>query len=897
MVMVIDNPHLKLPENRAHGKVPEVMNIEIISPRWPTVLATVTGGLCAALGLTVLVGWHTHNTVLLQIDPSFVAMVYNTALGFVLCGASLLMITVGWPRLAVVGGVYAIAVGLLTLAEFTFAKDLGIDQLFMRHYVVVSNAYPGRMALNAAVLWPLVGSAILLLSLPRRFRLRPMIVGILGSLAVAQGFVGFAGYLTGNTTSYVWGNLARLAVHAAVGFVVLGAGIIALAWRDHRADGGQHSPNWLPILVGVAVAAATLCLWQALVVDQRAQTKRTVEARSALIRNEIAGQIQSHIQVLDRMARRWHLSGMKDQQLRKKDAALIVEDYDGLDGIRWVDPSNHILWTVSLKSYIAEQGMDLAFEERRREALITAHNTKRLAVSRPIELTTGGKGFLIIVPLYDGDNFEGYIDGFLGIQHLLDAVLTEEAGRYAVVVSEGDGEIYRRSEPGNQQNPAWADTKELAFPGMNWRVKIWPEKKGVAELQSSVPTLTLVVGLIVSFILAWTVRLTQAARNRSKIVEAASRRLEREVAERISAENALSAALEKERVALNNAVDVICTVDADGRFVSINPACQQLWGYSQEDLIGRRYIDMVVPEDIPKTNEASVRITAGERATDFENRYLHKDGSHVHVMWSASWSADEQLMFAVARDITRRHEDEEKLKTFAAELLRSNAELQDFAAVASHDLQEPLRKIQSFADELKVSIGNKIDLVEQDTLNRMILSAGRMRTLINDLLAFSRVTSMAKPFVPVDLGLTLQEVLSDLEARTRETNGRIEVCDLPTIDADPMQIRQLLQNLISNGLKFQRPGEAPIIKITGENGGANYQLSVTDNGIGFDEKYLDRIFTMFQRLHGRKEYEGTGMGLAICRKIAERHGGQIKARSAPGAGSTFTITLPMKHSN
>jgi light-regulated signal transduction histidine kinase (bacteriophytochrome) len=288
---------------------------------------------------------------------------------------------------------------------------------------------------------------------------------------------------------------------------------------------------------------------------------------------------------------------------------------------------------------------------------------------------------------------------------------------------------------------------------------------------------------------------------------------------------------------------------------------------------------------------------AGEQVTDFENRYLHKDGSQIHVMWSSSWSENQQLFFSVARDITQRHLIEERLKKFAVELERSNSELQDFASVASHDLQEPLRKIQSFADELKVSIGNKLDDTEQDTLERMIAAAARMRILINDLLAFSRVTTMAKPFVPVDLGLTVKEVLSDLESRTRDTKGQIEVCGLATIDADPMQMRQLLQNLIGNGLKFHAPGVAPVIKISGENGGPNYRLSVADNGIGFDEKYLDRIFTVFQRLHGRKEYEGTGIGLAICRKIAERHGGQISARSTPGAGSTFTITLPMKQSN
>jgi len=390
--------------------------------------------------------------------------------------------------------------------------------------------------------------------------------------------------------------------------------------------------------------------------------------------------------------------------------------------------------------------------------------------------------------------------------------------------------------------------------------------------------------------------LEQRVAARTAQLEAANVKLECEVAERINAENALSAALEKERLLLNSAVDVICTIDAAGRFVTINPACEQLWGYSPEELIGRQYIGMVVPEDVPKTNEAAASIMSGEKATDFENRYLHKNGSHVHVMWAASWSENQQLFFSVARDITRRHLDEEKLKRSAAELERSNSELQDFASVASHDLQEPLRKIQSFADELKMSIGNKIDISEQDTLARMIAAAERMRILINDLLAFSRVTTSAKPFVRVDLGLTVKEVLLDLEARTRDTKGRIEVCDLPAIDADPMQMRQLLQNLIGNGLKFHAPGVAPIIKISGENGGPNYRLSVTDNGIGFDEKYLDRIFTVFQRLHGRKEYEGTGIGLAICRKIVDRHGGQLEAHSAPGAGSTFTVTLPLKQS-
>jgi len=186
-------------------------------------------------------------------------------------------------------------------------------------------------------------------------------------------------------------------------------------------------------------------------------------------------------------------------------------------------------------------------------------------------------------------------------------------------------------------------------------------------------------------------------------------------------------------------------------------------------------------------------------------------------------------------------------------------------------------------------------------------AAGRMQNLITDLLTFSRVTTQAQPFVPVNLRQVAEEVLSDLETRIETTNGTIELGELATIDADPMQMRQLLQNLIGNALKFNRPGTPPIVKISGKicdilaanqlskSTGAIYCLTVEDNGIGFEEKYTDRIFKVFQRLHGRSEYEGTGIGLSVCRKIAERHGGNITAQSVPGEGTTFIVNLPIKH--
>ena len=241
------------------------------------------------------------------------------------------------------------------------------------------------------------------------------------------------------------------------------------------------------------------------------------------------------------------------------------------------------------------------------------------------------------------------------------------------------------------------------------------------------------------------------------------------------------------------------------------------------------------------------------------------------------------------------------------ELTRSNRELQQFASIASHDLQEPLRKIQAFGNRLKEKYGETLTDQGRDYLERMQNAAQRMQTLIDDLLTLSRITTKAQPFVPVNLTQVTQEVLSDLEVRIQQTEGRVEVGELPTIDADPLQMRQLLQNLISNALKFHRDEEPQVVKIysqrlenpenhptEGSTVAEFCQIIVEDRGIGFDEKYLDRIFNVFQRLHSRSEYEGTGMGLAICRKIAERHGGSLTGKSTPGQGAKFIVTLPIK---
>ncbi|HEX8237556.1 MAG TPA: PAS domain S-box protein [Abditibacteriaceae bacterium] len=354
-------------------------------------------------------------------------------------------------------------------------------------------------------------------------------------------------------------------------------------------------------------------------------------------------------------------------------------------------------------------------------------------------------------------------------------------------------------------------------------------------------------------------------------------------------------------------LDMLCIAGFDGYFKRINPAWANTLGYTAEELLSQPYLDFVHPDDFSVTKDEATSINGGSDTFSFENRYKCKDGSYKWLMWNSATVPERQLVYAIARDITERKQTEANLKAYAAQLERSNRELQDFAYVASHDLQEPLRKIQAFGERLQSEYSEVIGEDGVDYLQRMQNAAGRMQGLIKDLLIFSRVTTQAQPFVPVDLSQIAQEVLCDLETSIEKTGGQVDVGPLPTVEADPLQMRQVLQNLISNALKFNREGAAPTVKIRGDVTAVGLNsvgevpaihalchITVQDNGIGFDEKHLERIFAPFQRLHGRSRFEGTGMGLAICRKIAERHRGYITARSVPGEGATFIVTLPIR---
>jgi PAS domain S-box-containing protein len=376
---------------------------------------------------------------------------------------------------------------------------------------------------------------------------------------------------------------------------------------------------------------------------------------------------------------------------------------------------------------------------------------------------------------------------------------------------------------------------------------------------------------------------------------------------RKQAEELLRVSEERFRFMVETTGDVIYHLRYDTMtYDYLSPGIGKLTGYSPEEIKTIGFSSLVTRIDLPLQEDVSTKVILEDRLAGKTGEY-RADYLITTKTGTSKWLRDHSFPWyddsgknigsvGILSDLTDYKKAEALVRQRTAELQRSNQALQDFAFIASHDMQEPLRKVVSFGNMLQQKYKDSLEQTGNDYLNRMLDATKRMHSLLTGLLEYSRVTTNPEPFREVDVYAIIHEVLSDLEITIKQTGGEVKVGELPSIQADPTQIRQLFQNLIGNALKFHKEGERPVVDLfstTTDDG--TLQIYVKDNGIGFEEQYLDRIFAPFKRLHGRgSQYEGTGIGLAICKKIVERHGGSITAKSTTGHGATFIIALPSK---
>ncbi len=373
-----------------------------------------------------------------------------------------------------------------------------------------------------------------------------------------------------------------------------------------------------------------------------------------------------------------------------------------------------------------------------------------------------------------------------------------------------------------------------------------------------------------------------------------------ELSARQQAEQELLESELRQRAIFESALDCIMVIDDAGTILEFNRAAEKLFGCGRKAAVGKDLAELFVPPaSRPRYQDNLARYSGtGEFGSLVGQRseliMMRKDGERFLAEWVMQpFPLQDKSAFAVfLHDITKRKRAEKKLQQYADELKRSNQDLSEFAYAASHDLQEPLRMVKSYCQLLQRRYQGQLDDTANEFIGYAVDGVNRMQVLIEGLLSYSRVGTRGKPFEPTDCSVVLRDVLANLEIAIQESGATV-VCDaLPTIAADRTQMLQLFQNLIGNAIKF-RSNEPPQVRVRGVRKGREWVFSVRDNGIGIDPQHLEKIFVIFQRLHTREEYAGHGIGLSLCKRIVERHGGRIWAESQPGQGSVFKFTLPV----
>jgi PAS domain S-box-containing protein len=852
------------------------------------VIGGVAGALAGALGLAVMLGWHLNLPALVRVSPSFSPMAYNAALALFLAGIGLLAAGFRWSRVSLlIGGAVAL-VGALHLAEYVLGVDLGIDELLMPAYLPKETRFPGRMALHMAIGLTALGSALVVMARPVASR-RPLLPGLLGAAVAALGLGTLTSYAIGLQTASTWSSYPFTGFNAALGLSVTGVGVIGLAWQQGKQE-KTGTPHWFPVLVAAAGIVVSLVLWQALENQQHAHIDQTVQAEADNLRQDLAARIEQQARGIEDLGRQWESQGHPRQADWEWDAALPF-DYAFVKLAAWVDPSLHVRWVVPGRGNAAYQGLDLGANEGLRSTLARAQALRRPHTSSLFRLPTGERGFLIARAVFPGDRADGFIACFFLLNPLCSSAFRPGSQtRYALTVLEDGQETYDYRMRGVAYDDAWSAESAAELCGARWTVRVSPPRDVIQALATKLPGVFLVLSLLPAFLLALAVHLAQTSQSRGTQLAAANLELKAEVVERQRAQEELR----KQAELLDLTHDSIILRDLHGRITFWNRGAEEQYGWKQEEVLGQ-VTHTLLQTKFPVSLEELQQKLRDEGRWEGELTHRTRGGGEIVVASRQVVQRDRdgtpRAILQINNDITERRRAEEELKRHVEELARSNAELEQFAYVASHDLQEPLRMVASYTQLLSRRYRDRLDSTAEEFMDYAVDGARRMQNLINDLLTYSRVGTRGKEFAPTDCGKVLETAIANLQTAIEENGAAVAQDPLPVVMADDSQMLQLFQNLVANAVKFHG-AEPPRVHVSARRQAKDWLFAVRDNGIGIDSAHQQRIFTIFQRLHGKAEYPGTGIGLAICKKIVERHGGRIWVESQAGQGATFLFTIP-----
>lgn len=669
----------------------------------------MAAGLVAfALGIIVIFGWYINDLRLIQISESFSPMQYNTALGFVLAGAGLVLLSRPWRNACMVAGTMTTALGLLTLLQYLTGGELGLDQLFHNQALFEGQQHPGRMAPNTAFCFALSGMG--LFTWGHRISGKPqfLILSAVGLFVLGLACASLLGHVGEGSMAFGWGTRTSMAVHTSVGFVIVALGILTAAWLGDLsdADPGQH---WQPVALGLLGICLSLMLWQLPIDQERAKLHQETAVDADRMAYAVRSAIVSEASALSRKAARWDTSGGTPEDVWRADALNLVRGDQSFTGVLWVGGDDEIKWAEPMADFGQCQGTKLSRDNTPSATLRLAEARKDITVTSSIEIATGGLGFLVYVPISDG-----YLIGIFTYQDLIesagfDQVLEDNALRLI-----DDGDVVYDGFGDTVSEPYWQANRKVRAYGRTWTVQAQPTAQHLSDSQGWFPAAILVGGLLMSLTLGGVLYLKYMADHRT-------RQREDELDQRKVIEEALSDShqqlqrtLMQQQImvsAVENTISPMVLSDMSGKVTRVNQAFLDLLDYTQEDeLIGHHTSEIWTHQDVYDDATEGLR----------ENRFVHidahlnrRDGTTCSVEVQAAIADDTSgkgmQIITSCIDLTARNEATLALEASNEELSRSNKELDDFAYIASHDLKEPLRGLTNYSSYLLDDYLDKLD--------------------------------------------------------------------------------------------------------------------------------------------------------------------------------------------
>jgi PAS domain S-box-containing protein len=903
----------------------------------------------AAISLGGLAGWAFDVGALKSVFPGLVTMKVNGAVGLLLSAVAVWLYrsrhAAPAARLARrISSGLVLALAGATLLEHLTGWTLGFDQWLVTE-ITTGPAAPGRMPLPSAAGLALLHVALLTAERPARYLWAQMLAGSVITLAILSG----VGYFFGLEQISEPSRFGFMALQMAVGLLLL-----AIAFFFARPDqgvmdvvidagpGGLVARQLVPVVVVLPPLLAWLS-WQGV----RAQIYEPAFAMTLFVTLTVTAlglailggaRVLGGFEFQRAAAEAQHKQSEERLRRAVTDAPVPMIIHDG-DRILHMSRG----WT-SISGYLLAETPTLAtWTARAQPTLVEALPVYLAQLNQATETVSGGEQ---AVTTRDGDarvwEFSSTPLGSLGTDRLFVTMAVDitdrkraEAdlrrmnegleqrivGRTAELTLANDA-LRRQSEQLREQ----ATLLDLVRDGILVRdlygtIIYW--SAGAADmygwrrdealgrvshqlLQAEYPRPLAEIEQGVLGTGDWEGEVSQRTRDGAPLLVASRWTLtrtdrgtpegflevNRDITARKRAEDSLRDSEARFRAFAETAIEGIVSVDEAGLIQYWNPGAERIFGRPAAEAIGQP-LATAMPDPLLASNRLPT--ADGAVGTTFETVGRRSDGGECPLELSlAAWTNAQgrRLFIAIVRDITERKTAERSLEAKADELARSNQELEQFAYVASHDLQEPLRMVSNYTQLLARRYKDRLDADANEFIDFAVDGAKRMQELIHDLLQYARVGTRGKEFRPAPAERIVADALSNLSTAIDEAGAEIVVDTLPTVTCDATQLAQVFQNLMANAVKFRRPGERPVVRVSASRGVNAWTLAVADNGIGIEPKYFDRIFQMFQRLHARAEYPGTGIGLALCKKIVERHGGRIRVESAPGAGTTISFTMP-----